>query len=107
MDLRSDFLSKNKKGYIALVAGLLILFLSILNFVNFDVKSGSFIQSNFGIFEPFGTLVCIFISISLIGIALNFTWNIALKKVVKIYIVSIIGIALLPVILILFHIGEL
>jgi hypothetical protein len=30
-----------------------------------------------------------------------------LKKVVKIYIVSIIGIALLPVILILFHIGEL
>jgi hypothetical protein len=100
-------LSKYKKGYIALVAGLMILFLSILNFVNFDVRSGSLIQSSFGIPEPIGTLVCLFVSILLIVIALNFAWNIALKKVVKIYIVSIIGIALLPVILILFHIGEL
>jgi heme O synthase-like polyprenyltransferase len=85
----------------------MILFLSILNFVNFDVRSGSFIQSSVGIPEPVGTLVGLFVSILLIGIALNFTWNIALKKVVKIYIVSIIAIALLPVILILFHIGEL
>ena len=94
-------------GYIAFFTGLILFLLLLVNFTTFDVNQGSFIQSQLGIGEPIGTLAGLFLVVWFFGIALRFIWDIPLKRILLICILSLVGISLLPVILPLSHAGEL
>ncbi|MCA1060182.1 hypothetical protein LCL96_14685 [Rossellomorea aquimaris] len=94
-------------GYASLGMGLLMLLMVVVNFTSFDVNQGSFIQSHWGISEPIGTLVGLFWVVFFLGAALRFIWDIPLKRIMFICLLSVVGISLLPFILILLHAGEL
>jgi hypothetical protein len=98
---------KKKSGFVAMAMGLLILILISVNFASFDVNHGSFIQSQWGIAEPIGTVAALFLVVLLIGAAFRLIWNLPLKRIIFIGLLSMIGVSLLPFILILLHAGEL
>ncbi|WGG46319.1 hypothetical protein [Rossellomorea sp. DA94] len=52
---------KKKTGYGAMGMGLLILILLSVNFASYDINHGSFIQSQWGIAEPIGTVAGLFL----------------------------------------------
>ncbi|MEI2665781.1 hypothetical protein [Rossellomorea sp. LJF3] len=98
---------KKKSGYVAMVLGLLLLILLGVNFTSFDVNQGSFIQSHFGIAEPAGTVAGLTLVVLLLGTAFRLIWSAPLKRIMIIGLLSMIGVFLLPLILLLFHAGEL
>ncbi|QHE60263.1 hypothetical protein FHE72_03830 [Rossellomorea vietnamensis] len=98
---------KKKTGYGAMGMGLLILILLSVNFSLFGGNQGSFIQSKLGLAEPIGTVAGLCMVVLLVGTAFRLIWKVSLKRIMIIGLLSMIGVFLLPLILLLFHAGEL
>lgn len=99
----------NKKilGYVFLILALIILVIFVKDFFFFTPGMPSFVEKTFGINEPLASLLSLFIATICIGFSLFYIWNIRIKKIIAVVVTSSIVITLLPLILILFHIGEL
>lgn len=100
-------MNKKIQGYIFLLLALILLTIVVKDFFFFTPGIPSFVEKTFGIYEPFGSLISLFIATVCIGFSLFYIWNIRIKKIIAVIVTSSIVITLLPLILILFHIGEL
>ncbi|TMU87018.1 hypothetical protein FGG79_02435 [Bacillus sp. BHET2] len=99
-------MTEMRRGDVVLILGIVLMIGSVLNFIAFDERKGSFLQLTFGMYEPFGTLACLLFSIILIGIGYHLKWNVSFIHFV-LYLIFIIIISVIPVIFIFIHAGEL
>ncbi|MFE7062556.1 hypothetical protein ACFVAD_10400 [Sutcliffiella sp. NPDC057660] len=67
----------------------------------------SFMENAFGIFEPKGSLILLFLATFFLGLALYFLLNLSIKKIGVITGALCILIAIFPFFLILLHFGEI
>jgi hypothetical protein len=97
-------MGKKIKGYISLSLAIIIFVSIITNFIFTDIGSISILEK---IFYGPNSMVALFLATILLGISLFYIWKISIKRIIKIVAFSSMVIALIPIVLILIHAGEL
>ncbi|WEG12429.1 hypothetical protein PU629_20395 [Pullulanibacillus sp. KACC 23026] len=93
-------------GFVSLLLALIMFGVLIKNFF-FITGRFSFIQRTFGIVEPIGTLLTFVVMVVFIICSLRLIWRISIRKILMVILFSLIILVVIPIALILSHIGEL
>lgn len=103
---------KKLAGLLFLISTFIMSLLFVRNFfypipVASTRPPKSFMENTFGIYEPQGSLILLFLATLFLGFALYFLWNLSIKKIGIIMGALCILIVIFPFVLILLHFGEI